>query len=154
MGDRTAIEWTQATWNPVTGCDRTSPGCDHCYALRLAARLKAMGQPHYQRDGNPATSGPGFGVGDLPPSRVRLASYLAPTKARVRQLDERPVPSRRTGGVHTGSLYRHGRGPTAHLPSPDKAFATAALAGKPARMAPEVWIGVSVENARYRFRIA
>lgn len=56
------IEWTDATWNPVTGCDRTSPGCDNCYALTLAARLKGMGQPKYQRDGDPRTSGPGFGV--------------------------------------------------------------------------------------------
>ena len=38
MGDRSSIEWTEATWNPVTGCDRVSPGCDHCYALTLAAQ--------------------------------------------------------------------------------------------------------------------
>lgn len=61
MGDRSAIQWTGATWNPTTGCDRTSPGCDNCYALTLAARLKAMGQPKYQADGDPRTSGPGFG---------------------------------------------------------------------------------------------
>src|SRR6266700_6333879 len=62
MGDRSAIEWTEATWNPTTGCDRVSRGCDNCYALTLAKRLKAMGQPRYQRDGDPRTSGPGFGV--------------------------------------------------------------------------------------------
>jgi protein gp37 len=62
MSTATAIEWTEATWNPTTGCDRISPGCDHCYALRLAGRLKAMGQPKYQTDGDPRTSGPGFGV--------------------------------------------------------------------------------------------
>jgi protein gp37 len=62
MADKSAIEWTEATWNPVTGCDRVSSGCDHCYALTLAARLKAMGQPKYQRDGDPRTSGLGFGV--------------------------------------------------------------------------------------------
>ena len=56
----TAIEWTDRTWNPVTGCDRTSPGCDNCYALTMARRLKAMGQPRYQNDGDPRTSGPGF----------------------------------------------------------------------------------------------
>ena len=60
MGDKSGIEWTEATWNPTTGCDRTSPGCDHCYAMTLAKRLKAMGQPKYQNDGNPRTSGPGF----------------------------------------------------------------------------------------------
>ncbi|WP_331764100.1 phage Gp37/Gp68 family protein (plasmid) [Nocardia sp. NBC_01377] len=58
----TAIEWTDVTWNPVTGCDRISPGCDHCYAMTMAKRLKAMGSAKYQRDGHPATSGPGFGV--------------------------------------------------------------------------------------------
>lgn len=58
----TAIEWTDETWNPSTGCDRTSPGCDNCYALAMAGRLKRMGQPNYQVDGDPRTSGPGFGV--------------------------------------------------------------------------------------------
>lgn len=57
-----AIGWTDATWSPVTGCDRVSPGCANCYALTLAGRLKKMGQPKYQRDGDPKTSGPGFGV--------------------------------------------------------------------------------------------
>ncbi|WP_319453901.1 MULTISPECIES: phage Gp37/Gp68 family protein [unclassified Mycobacterium] len=62
MADRSAIEWTEATWNPVTGCDRVSTGCDHCYAMTLAKRLKAMGSVKYQNDGDPRTSGPGFGV--------------------------------------------------------------------------------------------
>lgn len=47
MGDKSAIEWTDATWNPVTGCSKVSPGCKNCYAERLAARLKAMGNPRY-----------------------------------------------------------------------------------------------------------
>ena len=46
----TKIEWTEATWNPVTGCSKISPGCLHCYAERMAKRLQAMGQPNY-RDG-------------------------------------------------------------------------------------------------------
>lgn len=62
MADGSGIEWTQATWNPTTGCDQVSAGCDHCYALVLAKRLKAMGAAKYQRDGDPRTSGPGFGV--------------------------------------------------------------------------------------------
>lgn len=61
MSENSAIEWTGNTWNPVTGCDRVSEGCDHCYALTLAARLKAMGNPRYQVDGGPR-SGPGFGL--------------------------------------------------------------------------------------------
>jgi protein gp37 len=60
MGGKTAIEWTEVTWNPTTGCDRVSSGCDNCYALTLAKRLKAMGLAKYQLDGDPRTSGPGF----------------------------------------------------------------------------------------------
>lgn len=48
MGDKSAIEWTDATWNPVTGCTKVSPGCKHCYAERIALRLKAMGNPRYK----------------------------------------------------------------------------------------------------------
>jgi protein gp37 len=60
VATRTAIEWTEVTWNPTTGCDRISAGCDNCYALTLAKRLKAMGAVKYQSDGDPRTSGPGF----------------------------------------------------------------------------------------------
>src|SRR5262252_7708066 len=62
MAARTGIEWTEVTWNPTTGCDRISQGCDNCYALALAKRLKAMGAAKYQSDGDLRTSGPGFGV--------------------------------------------------------------------------------------------
>ncbi|MFO0591809.1 MAG: phage Gp37/Gp68 family protein [Polyangiaceae bacterium] len=48
MGFGSAIEWTESTWNPVTGCDKVSPGCKHCYAERMAERLQAMGQPNYR----------------------------------------------------------------------------------------------------------
>lgn len=69
----TAIEWTDAVWNPTTGCDKVSPGCGRprwpgdephgqCYALTMAKRLKGMGQAKYQNDGDPRTSGPGFGI--------------------------------------------------------------------------------------------
>jgi protein gp37 len=50
MGDKSAIESTDATWNPVTGCTEVSAGCDHCYARTLAERLQKMGNPKY-RDG-------------------------------------------------------------------------------------------------------
>ena len=47
MGSRSSIEWTESTWNPITGCTKISPGCAHCYAETLSRRLKAMGQPNY-----------------------------------------------------------------------------------------------------------
>ena len=48
MAGRTRIEWTQRTWNPVTGCSKVSPGCKHCYAERFAKRLQAKGNPRYR----------------------------------------------------------------------------------------------------------
>lgn len=71
MAAGTGIEWTEVTWNPTTGCDRISAGCDNCYALALAKRLKAMGQVKYQKDGDPRTSGPGFGL-TIHPYALRL----------------------------------------------------------------------------------
>jgi protein gp37 len=58
----------------VTGCDRISAGCDHCYALTLARRLKAMGNPKYQADGDPRTSGAGFAV-TLHPGTLTLPHH-------------------------------------------------------------------------------
>ncbi len=48
MATNSSIEWTEATWNPVTGCSKVSPGCKFCYAERMAKRLKAMRQPNYR----------------------------------------------------------------------------------------------------------
>jgi len=47
MAAHSSIEWTESTWNPLTGCTKISPGCQHCYAERMALRLKAMGQSNY-----------------------------------------------------------------------------------------------------------
>ena len=46
---RSSIEWTESTWNPLTGCTKISPGCKNCYAERMARRLQAMGHPNYRR---------------------------------------------------------------------------------------------------------
>lgn len=47
MANNSSIEWTEATWNPIAGCTIVSPGCTNCYAMRMAHRLSAMGQPKY-----------------------------------------------------------------------------------------------------------
>ena len=44
MAAQSRIEWTESTWNPLTGCTEISPGCKHCYAERMAKRLQAMGR--------------------------------------------------------------------------------------------------------------
>ena len=152
MAGPSAIEWTEVTWNPVTGCDRVSPGCDNCYALRLAGRLKAMGQPRYQRDGDPRTSGPGFGVTlqyDLvdQPRRWRKSRLVFVNS--MSDLFHPEVPddfirevfsTMKDTPQHTYQILT--KRPQRlvqmadHLPWPNN-----------------VWMGVSVESASYRFRI-
>jgi protein gp37 len=148
---KSAIEWTEETWNPTTGCNRTSPGCDHCYAMTLARRLKAMGQPKYQADGDPRTSGPGFGltvhqdVVDIP----------------------RTWSTSRTVFVNSMSDLFHNGVPLAFIRD---VFAVIAdtprhtyqvLTKRSKRLAAvadrlewpsNLWMGVSIENDRYMFR--
>lgn len=88
MADATNIEWTDATWNPTTGCDRVSPGCDNCYAMTLAPRLKAMGSPRYQNDGNPATSGPGFGFTMHPEALDQPLRWTRPRRIFVNSMSD------------------------------------------------------------------
>jgi len=152
MSDRSAIEWTEATWNPTTGCDRVSAGCDNCYALTLAKRLKSMGAAKYQHDGDPRTSGPGFGLTVHP--------------------DALDVPRRwrtpRTVFVNSMSDLFHARVP---LPFVHQVFEVMAdtpqhtyqlLTKRSVRLRrvagrldwpPNLWMGVSVENAAQLSRI-
>ena len=55
MAQKSSIEWTESTWNPVTGCTKISPGCKNCYAERMTKRLTAMGQPNYRNGFNLTT---------------------------------------------------------------------------------------------------
>jgi len=82
------IEWTEKTWNPTTGCDRISAGCDNCYALTLSKRLKAMGSAKYQTDGDPRTSGPGFGVAVHPDSLGEPLHWRKPTVVFVNSMSD------------------------------------------------------------------
>lgn len=91
----TGIEWTDETWNPTTGCDRVSPGCDNCYALGMAKRLKAMGSADYQTDGDPKTSGPGFGLAIHPHRLDQPLRWKKPRKVFVNSMSDlfhRDVP--------------------------------------------------------------
>lgn len=84
----TAIEWTDTTWNPTTGCDQVSPGCDNCYALTLAKRLKGMGSAKYQKDGDPCTSGPGFGLTVHPDTLTAPLRWRKPRKVFVNSMSD------------------------------------------------------------------
>ncbi len=84
----TSIEWTDTTWNPTTGCDRISAGCDDCYALTMARRLKAMGQAKYQTDGDPRTSGPGFGLAIHEDALTDPFTWRKPRKVFVNSMSD------------------------------------------------------------------
>jgi protein gp37 len=152
MADRSSIEWTEATWNPTTGCDQLSPGCDNCYALTLSKRLKAMGSPKYQCDGDPRTSGPGFGLTLHPESLDVPRHWANPRLIFVNSMSDlfhENVPAdyiRRVFDVmsetpqHTYQV----------LTKRSKRLATIA----PGLTWPSnVWMGVSVESHRYGFRL-
>lgn len=142
-----------ATWNPTTGCDTVSPGCDHCYALVFAKRLKAMGSPGYQRDGDPRTSGPGFAL-TLHPDR--LDAPLRWRKPRLVFVDS------------MSDLF-HPKVPTEFIRQVIDVMRRAerhtffVLTKRPARMAhvlarmlpdplPNVWWGTTVESGDYAWR--
>lgn len=95
----TSIEWATHVWNPSTGCDRVSPGCDNCYALKMAARLKAMGQAKYQRDGDPNTSGPGFGVSVHPNELTTPLRWRKPRLVFVNSMSDLFHPMVPTGFI-------------------------------------------------------
>jgi protein gp37 len=152
MGDHSAIEWTEATWNPTTGCDRTSPGCDNCYALTLSKRLKAMGQAKYQRDGDPRTSGPGFGLTLHPDALDIPRTWSAPRTIFVNSMSDlfhSDVPEdyiRRVFDVVAETPQHQYQVLT------KRSKRLAALAPR-LDWPPNLWIGVSVEDAKYRFRV-
>jgi len=153
MSARSSIEWTETTWNPTTGCDRVSAGCDNCYALTLAKRLKAMGSAKYQLDGDPRTSGPGFGVA------VHLPTLAEPFRWR----DPRVV------FVNSMSDLFHAKVPVSFIrqvfdvmaATPQHTYQILTkrtvrlkrLAGS-LHWPDNVWIGASVENRETRGRIA
>lgn len=84
----TKIQWTEETWNPTTGCDRVSPGCDHCYAVPMAARLKGKGIAAYQTDGDSRTSGPGFGLAMHPDRLEQPLRWRTPRRVFVNSMSD------------------------------------------------------------------
>lgn len=152
MGDRSTIEWTEATWNPTTGCDRTSPGCDHCYALTLAKRLKAMGVEKYQNDGDSRTSGPGFGLTLHPESLGIPSSWTSPRTVFVNSMsdlfhDEVPTEFIREVFAVMASTPQH-----SFQVLTKRSHRLRRLADD-LEWPSNVWMGVSVESQRYKFRI-
>jgi protein gp37 len=160
MSDNSAIEWTDATWNPVTGCTEVSPGCDHCYAKTFAERWR--GTPgHYFENG--------FDV-QLRPDKLTLPMrWRKPKKVFVNSMSDlfhKDVPDEYIARVfavmaatprHTYQVLtkRHGRmrslldndGQTLLEATQDEATAQA-IYDAPWPL-PNVWVGVSVETQQW-----
>ena len=152
MGDRSGIEWTEATWNPTTGCDKTSPGCDNCYALTLSKRLRAMGQAKYQNDGDPKTSGPGFALTLHPDTLAAPLGWKSPRVIFVNSMSDLFHPDVPLDFIR--DVFEVMADTPQHtyqvLTKRSKRLAT--LAPKLDWLS-NVWMGVSVETARYAFRL-
>ena len=144
MANKSNIEWTEMTWNPVTGCTKVSQGCKHCYAERMAKRLTAMGAERY-RNGFSVTLHPDLvdiprgwrlprvvfvnSMSDLFHDDIPLA-YIQRVFATMRDCP------RHTFQVLTKRSERLAE-LAPHLPWPEN-----------------VWMGVSVEDARVLHRVA
>src|SRR3984885_6833227 len=139
MADRSAIEWTDATWNPVTGRTQVSPGCDHCYALTFSERFRGVPGHHYEQ---------GFDLRLWPERLEQPLRWRRPRTIFVNSMSDlfhEGIPSDYIKQVfevmvaapqHTFQILtkRHQR--------------LSDLAGE-LPWPPNVWMGVSIENRRF-----
>lgn len=152
MANRSAIEWTEATWNPTSGCDRTSPGCNNCYAMAFAKRLKAMGVSKYQADGDPTTSGPGFALTLHPDTLDQPRRWRGPRTIFVNSMSdlfhpEVPLDYIRQVFEVIADTPRH-----TYQVLTKRSKRLSAVADD-LTWPKNLWMGVSIESARYSFRI-
>ncbi len=143
MAQGSGIEWTESTWNPVTGCTKISPGCKHCYAERMAERLQAMGQENY-RDGFALT---------LQPHMLELPlRWRKPQTIFVNSMSDlfhKNVPLEYIQRVFEvmGGASQH------RFQVLTKRADRLAQLDEQLHWAPNIWMGVSVESTKYRSRI-
>ena len=143
MAQGSSIEWTEATWNPVTGCTKISPGCKHCYAKRMSERLQAMGQRNYAN---------GFSL-SLQPHMLDLPlGWKKPKTIFVNSMSD--LFHKEVGLAYIQRVFDVMRQAHWHRFQvlTKRAGRLAALASK-LPWAPNIWMGVSVESDRYRGRI-
>lgn len=154
MSGSSSIEWTDATWNPVAGCSVLSPGCTNCYAMRMAARLEAMGQEKYS--GLTRKSGRRYvwtGAVRLDEASLRVpASWAKPRRVFVNSMSDlfhEDVPDEFIGAVFAvmAATPRH----TFQVLT-KRAERLAQIAPK-LIWAPNIWMGVSVESEEFASRI-
>lgn len=143
MATGTGIEWTEATWNPLTGCTKVSPGCKHCYAERMSKRLQAMGSLKYAAGFRLALHQDAL---DLPLRWTKPRTIFVNSMS---DLFHRDVPAEFVGRVFDVMQRAHWH-------------RFQVLTKRPERLveldpnlpwSPNIWMGVSVESSRYAGRI-
>jgi protein gp37 len=153
---RSEIEWTEATWNPVAGCSLVSPGCTNCYAMRMAARLQAMGMQKYE--GTTRKSGKRHvWTGRVNLDAKALTAPLAwrkPQRVFVNSMSD--LFQEGLAEEFVGRVWQIMEQANWHTfqiltKRPDR---MRGLLSKPAfRVLPHVWLGTSVENEEHVERI-
>jgi len=137
------IEWTESTWNPLTGCNKISPGCKHCYAERMAKRLHAMGQPNYVN---------GFKLTMHPQALEKPLEWKTPQVIFVNSMSDlfhKDVPLDFIQQVFDVMKRAHWHQFQVLTKRSERLME---LSSK-LEWADNIWMGVSVENADYTFRI-
>ncbi|MCU1336819.1 MAG: hypothetical protein JWO19_2400 [Bryobacterales bacterium] len=143
MANNSPIEWTDATWNPVTGCDKISPGCKHCYAERMAKRLKAAHNPNYKN---------GFELTLQPQMLIRPSEWKSPKRIFVNSMSDLfhdDVPLEYIQRVFSVMNEAHWH---QYQILTKRAERLEELSSK-LEWAPHIWMGVSVESSKYLDRI-
>ena len=144
MPKKTTIEWTEMTWNPVTGCTKVSPGCKHCYAETMAKRLVAMGSPRYRE---------GFKVA-LQEDLVDLPRYWrAPRTVFVNSMSD--IFHDEVPPAYIARVFRTMAECPQHIFQVLTKRAERLLELAPnLEWSPNIWMGVSVENQKFASRVA
>ena len=143
MAQLSRIEWTDSTWNPVTGCTKISPGCKLCYAERMAGRLHAMGQPRY-RNNFKSTLQP-----DLLGAPLRWTTPRMVFVNSMSDLFHSDVPTDYIREVLDTIERAHWHVFQVLTKRSDRLFELARDLTWPQNL----WLGVSVENASYAYRV-
>jgi len=137
------IEWTESTWNPLTGCTKISPGCKHCYAERMAKRLHAMGQPNYAN---------GFKLTMHPQALEKPLEWKTPQVIFVNSMSDlfhKDVPLEFVQSVFDVMKRAHWH----QFQVLTKRSERLLELSPHLEWMDNIWMGVSVENADYTFRI-
>ena len=143
MSDKTAIEWTDSTWNPVTGCTKISPGCKHCYAELFAERWRGIPGHHFEQ---------GFELRLWPERLLLPLTWKKPRTIFVNSMSDlfhKNVPFAFIQRIF--AVMRQAHWPQFQILT--KRSERLADCSSRIDWSPNVWMGVSVENQDYTFRI-